>query len=65
MLSIPMIFTGGLQSTNAGQTFSISISGVTVNGFTYLKTFIAFSGTTITGTGSATGEEFSWMAISV
>ncbi len=67
MVSIPTILTGGLQSNNAGQCFSIQISGISTTGFSYTKVYIAFTsgGTTITGTGGASGEVFTWMAISV
>ena len=66
MTSTPTIFTGGLQSTNAGQVFSIQISTISTTGFSYIKVYIAFvsGSSTITGAGGASGESFSWMAIS-
>ena len=62
----PFVMTGGVISSNAGQVFSVQTSSITNVSFTYTKVYIAFASgsTTITGTGGATTEAFSWIAFS-
>ena len=58
---IPVVWVGGLQSALTNQVFSIQISNITNVGFAVVRTYIRFSGTTITASGTA-GETYSWVA---
>jgi hypothetical protein len=59
----PFVIASGVQSSHAGQVFSVHTSSITNVGFTYTKTFISCAGTTITSSGGAYVEAFSWIAI--
>jgi hypothetical protein len=63
LLATPYIY-GSLitPSVNTSQMFSLSFSGISTTGFTYVKNNIILSGTTITAAGLATNESFSWIA---
>ena len=55
---------GTIISSNLTQVYSLTIVATTT-GFTYYKNYLAFSGTTITNSGGASGESFSWVAYCV
>ena len=58
------LMVGTLIASNLAQVYSLTIVATTT-GFTYYKNYIAFSGTTITGSGGASGESFNWVAYCV
>ncbi len=60
MSSVPVITTT-IQSSNTGQVFSITIYSISINGFSYSKTFLPTNGGI---GGQATDESFWYIAIS-
>jgi hypothetical protein len=59
----PFVIASGVQATNTNQLFSVHTHTINNVSFKYAKTYLAFSGNSITGTGGAQ-EVFSWIAIS-
>ena len=59
----PFVITSGVQAGNTNQLFSVHTHTINNVSFQYAKTYMAFSGNTITGTGGAQ-EVFTWIAIS-
>jgi hypothetical protein len=59
----PFVIASGVQASLTNQLFSVHTHTINNVSFQYAKTYIGFSGTTITGAGGAL-EPFSWIAIS-
>ncbi len=59
----PFVIASGVQASFTNQLFSVHTHTISNVSFQYAKTFIGFSGNSITNSGGAQ-EAFSWIAIS-